>query len=666
MPVPRVDDLHGRSLGGRYRVRGWLGAGASASVYLAVDERLDRPVALKVLHPALASDTGFLKRFQSEARAAARLRHPHIVQVYDWGEDPVGVYVVLEYLSGGSLRQMLDNSGRLSLAQVVAVGAQAAEGLAHAHKRGTAHRDIKPANLLFDEDGRLAIADFGIARAMADATWTEPAGVILGTARYSSPEQAGGLVTGPATDVYSLSLVLVEAVTGSVPFSADTTVATLMARQGRRVEPTPELGALGPVLSHTTDPEPAARPDADWMAAGLGDLSRTLPPPGPLPLAPPELAPESGARTGPARDTTDVGGAGRDTTAVGAVAAAGLGAGAGRDATTLIGAPSPVWVAEENPWPVPGRAEKTSAVAVSGGSGGGRRRGWRAALVFFLVLLLAVIGSGLYWLFGVYQITVPRRAVPDVEGQVLASAEAALTAAHLTYRVGPPAYSATVPAGDVLTQSPMGGQLKQGAAVGLVVSKGPAPRAVPNLTGLSQSAAGAALGQAGLGVSYQKAYSETVASGTVMSWSPNSGLQPKGTVVTVIVSQGPQPRTVPALAGDTYAQAAAALAGLQLNSVQSDVYNDQYPAGQVVGTSPAAGQSAARGSTVTVEVSKGPQQVQVPDVTGMSVAGATSAIEAVGLVVNNVYGPPNRPVFITDPTAGTTVDSGTGVDLYTS
>ncbi|HVA43877.1 MAG TPA: serine/threonine-protein kinase, partial [Acidimicrobiales bacterium] len=198
MTVPRVDDLLGRSLGGRYRVRGWLGAGASASVYLAVDDRLERQVAVKVLHPALASDAGFLKRFQSEARAAARLRHPHIVQVYDWGEDPAGVYVVLEYLSGGSLRQMLDSSGPLSLAQVVAVGAQAAEGLAHAHKRGTAHRDIKPANLLFDEDGRLAIADFGLARAMADATWTEPAGVILGTARYSSPEQAGGLATGPA------------------------------------------------------------------------------------------------------------------------------------------------------------------------------------------------------------------------------------------------------------------------------------------------------------------------------------------------------------------------------------------------------------------------------------------------------------------------------------
>ncbi|HUZ43617.1 MAG TPA: PASTA domain-containing protein [Acidimicrobiales bacterium] len=653
MTVPRVDDLLGRSLGDRYRVRGWLGAGASASVYLAVDERLDRQVALKVLHPALASDAGFLKRFQSEARAAARLRHPHIVQVYDWGEDPAGVYVVLEYLSGGSLRQMLDSSGPLSLAQVTAVGAQAAEGLAHAHQRGTAHRDIKPANLLFDDDGRLAIADFGIARAMADATWTEPAGVILGTARYASPEQAGGLVTGPATDVYSLSLVLVEAATGAVPFSADTTVATLMARQGRRVEAAPELGELGPLLTQTTDPEPAARPDAGWMAARLADVSRTLPRPGALPLAPPDVPADSGARTGPARDTTDVG-----------MAAP---VGAGRDATTLMGAtaPSPAWAGEDNPWPVSSRVEVTTPVG-SGGAGPGRRGGWRAALIVFLALLLAAIGGGVYWLFGVYQITVPRRVVPDVEGQVLARAEQALTAAHLAYRVDPPAYSATVPAGDVLTQSPRGGKLKQGSAVDLVASEGPAPRAVPGLSGLSQEAAGAALSRAGLGVKYAKAYSETVAAGTVLSWSPNSGLQPKGTVVTVTVSEGPQPRTVPALTGDTYAQAAAALTGLQLNPVESDVYNNQYPAGQVVGTTPAAGQSAARGSTVTVDVSKGPQQVQVPDVTGMNVADATSAIEAVGLVVNNVYGPPNHRVFVTDPTAGTTVDTGTGVTLYTN
>ena len=662
MPVPRVDDLLGRALGNRYRVRAWLGAGASASVYLAEDERLDRHVALKVLHPALASDAAFLKRFQSEARAAARLRHPHIVQVYDWGEDPAGVYVVLEYLAGGSLRQMLDSGARLRPEQVTAIGLQAAEGLAHAHSRGTAHRDIKPANLLFDDDGRLAIADFGIARAMADATWTEPAGVILGTARYSSPEQANGLTTGPATDVYSLALVLVEALTGEVPFSADTTIATLMARQNRRVEPTPELGVLGPVISGATGPDPATRPGAQWMADGLAEVASGLPRPAPLPLAPPEAATEAGA-------PNPIAGAHRDTTAVGAATSVSPPA-PDRDATTILGQPEPE---EEIPWPLPARPEAAAAgVGLEGAVAPppdqqDARKGpaARRLLEVGLIVVAIVLGAALYWLFGVYQVQTPRRAVPDVANQTLPKAEATLTADHLGFRVGAPAYSETVASGEVLSQTPAGGQVKQGATVLLTPSKGPAPRAVPDLNGLSQAEADSRLDAAGFAVNHAKAYSETVAAGTVMSWTP-TGTQPKGALITVTISQGPQPRTVPALAGDTYAQAQAALAAIQLTATETQVYNNTYPAGQVVGTTPGAGQTAPKGSTVTVQVSQGPQQVQVPDVTGDTVAAATTAIEAVGLTVNNVYGPPNRRVSVTDPQAGTTVNTGTGVDLYTA
>ena len=660
MPVPRVDDLLGRALGNRYRVRAWLGAGASASVYLAEDERLDRHVALKVLHPALASDAAFLKRFQSEARAAARLRHPHIVQVYDWGEDPAGVYVVLEYLAGGSLRQLLDSGASLTPEQVTAVGVQAAEGLAHAHSRGTAHRDIKPANLLFDDDGRLAIADFGIARAMADATWTEPAGVILGTARYSSPEQANGLTTGPATDVYSLALVLVEALTGTVPFSADTTIATLMARQNRRVEATPELGALGPVISDATTPDPSSRPGADWLAAQLGSVAADLPAPAPLPLAPPEAAAEAGAPGPP--------GTHRDTTAVGRPVLE------HRDATTILGQTQ---AEEDIPWPLPARREAAAAGAAAlaveadpatpdrGGATDRRREPARRRLLEVgLVVLALILAAALYWLFGIYQIQVPRRPVPGVTDQTLSKAEGILSADRLGYRVAAAVYSETVASGEVVSQSPAGGQIKQGATVVLTPSKGPAPRTVPDLNGLSQGEADSRLDAAGFAVRHTKAYSETVAAGTVVSWTP-TGSQPKGALISVTVSQGPQPRTVPAVAGDTYAQAQAALSAIQLNAVESQVYNNTYPAGQVVGTTPAAGQSAARGSTVTVQVSKGPQQTQVPDVTGDTVAQATSVIEAAGLTVNNVYGPPNRRVFVTDPQAGSTVNTGTGVDLYT-
>ena len=220
-------------------------------MYLADDVQLRRQVAVKILHPALAGDPTFLKRFRAEARAAAALSHPNVMAVYDWGEEADlsehGPYLVLEYLGGGSLRSMLDAGRLLTPSQALVVGLEAARGLEYAHRRGFVHRDIKPANLLFDEEGRLRIADFGLARAIAEAAWTEPSGVVLGTARYASPEQAQGKPVDGKTDVYSLALVMIESVTGTVPFAADTTVATLMARidalvPGARVARSAALG----------------------------------------------------------------------------------------------------------------------------------------------------------------------------------------------------------------------------------------------------------------------------------------------------------------------------------------------------------------------------------------------------------------------------------------
>ena len=184
------DEQIGRVLGGRYRLVAAVGTGASATVYQADDVQLRRRVAVKVLHPYLAEDRGFLRRFQAEAQAAAALSHPNIMAVFDWGADEHIPYLVLEYLGGGSLRAMLDRGRLLSPSQALLVGLETSRGLDYAHRRGVVHRDIKPANLLFGEDRRLRIADFGLARAIAEAAWTEPSGVLLGTARYASPEQA--------------------------------------------------------------------------------------------------------------------------------------------------------------------------------------------------------------------------------------------------------------------------------------------------------------------------------------------------------------------------------------------------------------------------------------------------------------------------------------------
>ncbi|MGH9304500.1 MAG: protein kinase domain-containing protein, partial [Acidimicrobiales bacterium] len=184
-----ITEQVGRVVGGRYRLLTPVGAGASAQVFAAIDTRLSRRVAVKVLHPMLADDTAFLRRFRAEARLAASLDHPHVMRVFDWGEEASGPYLVLEFLAGGSLRSLLDTGVKLDHSQVALIGFQAATGLAYAHRRGIVHRDIKPGNLLFDDEGHLRIADFGVARALAEAALTEPLGAIFGTARYASPEQ---------------------------------------------------------------------------------------------------------------------------------------------------------------------------------------------------------------------------------------------------------------------------------------------------------------------------------------------------------------------------------------------------------------------------------------------------------------------------------------------
>ena len=226
--TPRIADAVGRVLGDRYRLTRPLGVGASAHVFVAEDVNLRRRVAIKVLHPGLAADEAFGRRFQAEARVAAALRHPNILRVYDWGYDDGAPYLVMELLEGGSLRALLDRNHLLSPAQAAAIGADVARALDYAHRRGLVHRDIKPANLIFDDEGRITVADFGLARALAEATWTEPTGAVVGTARYAAPEAVRGESLDSRADVYALALVLIEATTGSVPFAADTTLATLL------------------------------------------------------------------------------------------------------------------------------------------------------------------------------------------------------------------------------------------------------------------------------------------------------------------------------------------------------------------------------------------------------------------------------------------------------
>jgi len=273
-------------LGDRYRLLAEAGTGATARVVLADDLRLHRRVAVKILLPSLVTDPGFLARFEHEARSVAAFSHPHVVAVYDWGDTGEGPYLVTEFLAGGSLHAMLAAGHTLSLSQVVKVGLEAASGLAAAHRRDLVHRDVKPANLLFDEGGRLRIADFGLVQALNSSSLTDPNGLVLGTWRYAAPERARPGPVDGRSDVYSLAVTLVEAFTGVTPGrNVDDPVELLAYRAVVDLEVPSGLGAASAILSRAGSADPALRPTADELMRGLVTATESLGLPERLPLA---------------------------------------------------------------------------------------------------------------------------------------------------------------------------------------------------------------------------------------------------------------------------------------------------------------------------------------------------------------------------------------------
>jgi len=656
-------DQVGRVLGGRYRLVAAIGSGGSANVLLAEDVTLRRRVAVKVLHPGLAEDKVFLRRFMAEARQAAALNHPNIMRVYDWGESEDGPYLVLELLEGGSLRDLLDRGHRLSPSQALRVGLDVARGLDYAHRKGLVHRDIKPANLLFDDEGRLAIADFGIARALAEATWTEPADAMLGTVRYASPEQAQGAPLDGKTDVFALALVLVEVVTGQVPFVGDTPLSTLMARVGAPLEVPPELGALAPVVARAATPDPRARLDARRLGHALERAAETLPQPAPVPLVPKGTAPGSGEEDG----DTDEGKGGEDATGAtaGAGATAGGGGGGGGG-----GASRPIDLTESLTRPVPYDVEGVDTGLDTGhdaelepepGAPATKRRRLRPLWVALVLLGVLLVAGASY---AVVRSRIPVHPVPALRSNTLDQARAIASQSKLKVKVGAERFEEAVAPGVVIDQDPALGKLREGSSIKVVVSKGPPPRPVPDLAGLDQSGAEQRLNQSGFVPKVGRQFSEDQRAGTVLDWSPK-GEQAKGAEIALTVSGGPAPRKIPDVSGGTYEDGARLLAGVGLKATRVENFSDTVPPGKVIGSRPPWGNEVARDSSVGVVVSKGPDVVPVPNLAGRAVTEAQAVLGQAGLPVVNVYGPLNRPVFTTDPVAGAVVRRGAGVSLYT-
>ena len=654
MSNARAADRIGQVLGGRYRLLAPIGTGASATVYLADDVVLRRRVAVKVLHDALASDVSFLKRFQAEARSAAALNHRHIMAVHDWGQGEVP-YLVTELLDGGSLRAMLDAGNLLDLAQARSVGVDTATALDYAHRRGFVHRDIKPANLLFDDEGTLRIADFGLARALAEAAWTEPAGAVLGTARYASPEQAQGVVLDGRSDVYSLGLVIIESVTGQLPFTADTTLGTLMARVDRNVPVPDVLGPLVPALRAAGVPNPADRPDAAEFATMLmaaGDLGPVAPLrlAGTVALEPDQLEPREPTTIYVPEQVilggTPAGVAGGPTFADPTIA------------NELFLAAQPATRTIDRP--------ESAAVANAARSGKGPRRRLPTKSIAALIALLVVVGGAAAF----FLLRTPTHTLADYASMSAPVARADLESKGFNV-VDDGTYSETIEINTVISQDPVAGTtLAEGKTVTLTVSLGPPPVPVPtDLPGKTIDQASSALTAASLKLGVvTDAFDETVAKGIVLSLADGiTPEMPKGSAIGLVVSAGPKPRTIPEIAGKPIAEVTSQLDALGLKVTRVDEFSDTVAENIVISSSPAAGQTAAKGSTVTVTVSKGKKPVTIPaSIVGKSVADASAQLTALGLTVSGVAGNPTKTVTGSTPVVGTQVKAGSAVTLVTS
>ncbi|MFC4030324.1 Stk1 family PASTA domain-containing Ser/Thr kinase [Streptomyces polygonati] len=640
------DPLVGRLLDGRYRVEARIAVGGMATVYRAVDTRLDRVLALKVMHPGLAADTGFVERFIREAKAVARLDHANVVGVYDQGTDGTYVYLAMEYVAGCTLRDVLRERGALQPRAALDILEPVLAALGAAHRAQLIHRDMKPENVLIGDDGRVKVADFGLVRAVDTQTSSTGAGSLLGTVSYLAPEQIEYGVVDQRTDVYACGVVLYETLTGRKPRSGGTP-AQVIFQQLSEAMPAPSAvvpglaPALDRLVARATARDPLDRPvDAVELLAEVRAARAALTaeqlddrPAGVVPAAVAATGSEEPTSVVPLPPVTD---------------RAADHAGDRLNRTSRLVMP---------PLPPLEPADPPGA-----GRGPGRRRGGRRGPIAVVLVLLALLGAGAgVWYIVDGQFT----TVPAVLSLPQGQARQKLSSAGLDSRVEQD-FSLTVPRGSVIGTDPApGGRVRDHATVTLTVSKGPQQVRVPALKGRTLAAARQELTRAGLAPgTVTRAFSDAVPQGQVISTDPaGGGDRAPGTPVAITVSRGAAIE-VPDVIGDSVSDAQQELeqAGVKVALAQDEVFSDEADAGSVARVSPSG--EVGAGDTVTITVSKGQQTFEVPEVTGKSQDDAERILKAAGFdtrVINLFFG---DTVFSQSPDGGGQAPKGATITLW--
>jgi serine/threonine-protein kinase len=658
-----------------------------ATVYAATDLRLERVVALKVMHPSFAEDPEFVGRFVREARSAARLSDPHVVAVFDQGETLDGVaYLVMEYVDGRTLRDVLHEHGPCTSLQALTILESVAEALAAAHRGGIVHRDIKPENVLIDDRGRIKVADFGLARAVTSNTsHVATQGLLIGTVAYLSPEQVETGMATARSDVYGAGVLLYEILTGEVPFSGETPLAVAYKHVNSDVPPPSEIvGTIPPqvdalVLRATSRSEAARFADGAALLEAVRRTRASLPAPTAAEESDTTIVPRRAAAAGlaaagvtAAAATAATSAAAASDSVVAGAAALGVPASAAQH-TAVLPAPAPQ-TASVAVAPAPGPNDSGLRPALGDGDGsddGGlppkkKRRGRKWLWLFGILIVLGLVGGGAYALWKqIQQVQVPG-LINLTPSQ--ASSVTAREGLHLT--IAGTAFSETIKPGHIVSSNPLRGQTAtKGDRVYVMVSKGPERHPVPDVAGMTPAAATAALQASRLTLGVQThAYNDSITKGLVVRTNPPKGQSlRRNTAVDLVISKGPAPVPVPTVVGKTQAVAKARLAnaGLYVSKVTLQ-YSNTVPAGIVLTANPSAGRIVDHGSGVSLVVSKGPPPVTVPGVRDFTVSAAVAKLQSLGLHAKVKYlfgGSVLGRVYSQSPAAGAVVPRGTTITL---